>query len=91
MTSATTITATPADSRVTKFSRLADLPAKAWFAYSTILLLELKVLWNIWKYEDLNGGDTSTYFVIAWNFFVHHKINLVRSPLIRFFTARCCG
>jgi hypothetical protein len=35
-------------------------------AYSTLLLLQLKVLWGDWWHRDLTDGDTSFYFRTAY-------------------------
>jgi hypothetical protein len=46
-----------------------------------IAALQLRVIWNIWKYSDLTGGDTSSYFVdvATWQHGLHE--NVVYSPL----------
>lgn len=53
----------------------------AWFAYTTILLLQLKVIWGIWKYRDLTFGDTSSYFVTAYDWFKNGRTVISWSPL----------
>jgi hypothetical protein len=57
------------------------LGQRAWFHYLTIFLLQLKVVWGVWKYHDLSSGDTSNYFVDAYNWYAHLSINIVWSPL----------
>jgi hypothetical protein len=55
--------------------------ANPFVAYATIAVLQLRVIWNIWKYADLTSGDTSYYFVDAasWAHGLHE--NLVYYPL----------
>ncbi|MGH9668164.1 MAG: hypothetical protein ACRD9L_27405, partial [Bryobacteraceae bacterium] len=67
--------------RTRSFAWLAALSANAWFAYATILLLQLKAAWGMWAVRDLTSGDTSSYFVIAWKW--HHRgaTSIVWSPL----------
>jgi hypothetical protein len=36
-----------------------------WVSYALIAALQLKILWNIWRYRDLTPGDTSSYFLDA--------------------------
>jgi hypothetical protein len=50
-------------------------------AYAAIAALQLRVIWNIWKYSDLASGDTSYYFVdvATWQHGLHE--NIVYSPL----------
>src|ERR1700722_4825890 len=62
--------------------RIMDQP---WVAYFTILILQFRVIWNIWKYKDLESGDTSYYFVMAYDWFSRGKIGLVMSPLYTMF------
>ncbi len=42
------------------------LASSAWFAYISIILLQIRVMWNIWIYKDLTFGDTSSYFISAF-------------------------
>ena len=44
---------------------LHSLASSAAFAYATILALQLKVLWGLWLYKDLESGDTTYYFMNA--------------------------
>lgn len=45
-------------------------------AYVAIAALQLRVIWNIWKYADLTSGDTSYYFVDAasWAHGLHESV-----------------
>lgn len=65
--------------------RLAQLPSCPWFAYATILLLQLRRMWNLWNYRDLSGGDTAAYFEDAHSWFAHHLGNFAWSPLYTWF------
>ena len=55
--------------------------ASPFVAYAAIAALQLRILWNIWKYSDLVSGDTSSYFldVATWEHGL--KQNVVYSPL----------
>lgn len=51
------------------------------FAYASIILLQLKVIWRIWDYKDLTFGDTSSYFPGAYLWFTEFANNIIWSPL----------
>lgn len=68
-------------------ARLAKLSDRAWFAYGTILLLQLHRMWNLWSCRDLSGGDTSSYFTYAWSWFERGTGNFAWSPLYTWFYA----
>ena len=53
----------------------------AWFSYATILLLQLKVTWGMWRLRDLTAGDTSSYFVSAYQWFRDGSGAISWSPL----------
>jgi hypothetical protein len=57
------------------------LLAKAWPSYVLIAALQLKLIWNIWRYRDLTGGDTSSYFVTAVGWKESFTNDLIWSPL----------
>jgi hypothetical protein len=50
-------------------------------AYGAILAIQLRVIWNVWRYKDLTFGDTSSYFLdaVSWARGLHD--NIVWSPL----------
>ena len=50
-------------------------------AYAAIVALQLRILWNIWKYSDLVSGDTSSYFVDVATWQHGLRENIVYSPL----------
>ena len=57
------------------------LAESAWFAYTTIVLLQLKITWGMWHYRDLTSGDTSSYFVTAYDWFTNGRTVIAWSPL----------
>jgi hypothetical protein len=52
-----------------------------WFAYLTLALLQLRVVWGAWDYRDLTAGDTAAYYVLAHSWEADLKVNIVWSPL----------
>lgn len=69
-------------STLKKYSQsLLDTLSKPWFSYATIILLQLKVVWGMWQYQDLTPGDTSFYFKYAINWHSNFSINFVHHPL----------
>ena len=65
--------------------------ANPFVAYAAIAALQLRVIWNIWRYADLPGGDTSSYFVdvATWQHGLHEDI--VYSPLYDAFWGTILG
>ena len=55
--------------------------ANPFFAYGAVIFLQMRVIWNIWRYEDLTSGDSASYFVIAAGWAHHLRDNIVWSPL----------
>ncbi len=53
----------------------------AWFAYLTILLLQLKRVWGAWQHRDLTSGDTSSYFLSAYGWAQEFSVKIHWSPL----------
>ncbi len=51
------------------------------FSYLMLFLLQLKLVWDIWKYRDLTSGDTSSYFIMSNLWFKNFTVNIVWSPL----------
>lgn len=70
-----------ADTRPRAIGYAEKAVANPWVAYIAIAALQLRVIWNIWKYSDLASGDTSYYFVdvATWQHELHE--NVVYSPL----------
>lgn len=68
--------------KLTRFRDYANTAvANPFLAYAVIAALQLRMIWNIWKYSDLASGDTSYYFVdvASWAHGLHE--NIVYSPL----------
>ena len=45
--------------------RIEAISSSGWFAYPTILVLQLRTVWGFWDGRDLSFGDTSGYFTVA--------------------------
>jgi hypothetical protein len=69
----------------TSFSALGTVLQRwgesSWFAYLTILLLQLKRIGGAWQYRDLTSGDTSSYFIKAFSWAKELSVNYLWSPL----------
>jgi hypothetical protein len=55
------------------------------FAYFMLALLQLRVVWGMWRYRDLTDGDTSAYFLLAFRWFSDGTTDMVWSPLYTMF------
>jgi hypothetical protein len=64
------------------FDRLASRP---WFSYLMLVLLQLKVMWGVWRYRDLAPGDESGYYTLAFLWFKDLPVDIVWSPLYTLF------
>lgn len=62
-------------------ARLDSLAHNARFAYLTLILLQLKVMLGVWRYQDLTTGDTASYFRISLRWAQEGIVNIVWSPL----------
>src|SRR5262245_47548336 len=60
---------------------LGHLLDRAWFSYLLLLLLQVKILWGIWRYRDLAGGDEAAYYNRAFLWFKDLSVDLAWSPL----------
>jgi hypothetical protein len=69
------------DNSISLSEHLKALAHKAWFAYSTIILLQFKVMWGMWQYRDLTFGDTSSYYGRALRWAESFQVDPVWSPL----------
>jgi hypothetical protein len=67
--------------------QLAHAGAQPWFAYLTVCLLQLKVIWPDWQHRDLTGGDSASYFWSAVRWHDSGLVDLIWSPLYQVF----CG
>ena len=61
-----------------RFWKWTESPA---FSYLTLFLLQLKVMWGVWKYRDLTVGDTAAYFARAYDWFQNFRVDIVWSPV----------
>src|SRR5262249_28412861 len=64
-----------------RWVRLGALVERPWFAYVTILLLQLGILHTSWQNRDLTSGDTSGYLLSAWPWYTDFQVNFACSPL----------
>lgn len=60
---------------------LTRLLARGWPSYVLVTLLQMKVLWLIWRFRDLTTGDTSSYFNIAYLWYERLGVKIAWSPL----------
>jgi len=58
-----------------------------WFAYVSIVLLQVKVMLQIWVYRDLTPGDNSLYYPKVFTWLDEAKVDLVWSPVYTIFLA----
>jgi hypothetical protein len=72
---------TPAGAVQSAREVLAKVATSRWFAYGSVLLIQGKVLWEIWAYRDFSAGDTSDYFVYANSWTNHLQVEPLFSPL----------
>src|ERR1035438_5655435 len=61
--------------------RLVAITDNAWFSYLTIFLLQLKIIWGVWRLRDLPSADTSYYFLTAFDWFKTSHVLITWSPL----------
>jgi hypothetical protein len=54
---------------------------KAWPSYALVALLQLKILWDVWRFRDITMGDTMSYFSGAYRWYESFAVNIVWSPL----------
>src|SRR5262245_54211422 len=60
---------------------LTRLLARGWPSYMLVTLLQMKVLWLIWRFRDLTTGDTGAYFNGAYLWYERLGVNIAWSPL----------
>jgi hypothetical protein len=72
----------PAHERSAVWLRRVDaLVANPFFAYSGIVVLQLRVIWKVWSYRDLTFGDTAGYFRVATTWAHSAREDVVWAPL----------
>ena len=64
--------------------RWLKLASNPWFAHGTLLLLQLRRMWGIFRYHELTGGDTSFYFTKAYAWSHWGRGDFAWSPLYTF-------
>jgi hypothetical protein len=57
------------------------------FAYAAIVLLQLRRIWDMWRYRDLTTGDTSFYYLDALRWIHDVRDNFAFSPMYTGFLA----
>jgi hypothetical protein len=55
--------------------------SNAWLSYGIVGALQLKLIWDIWRFRDLTAGDTSYHFARAYDWYEHFIVNFAWSPL----------
>ncbi len=55
--------------------------SSAVFSYGLVFAIQLKLIWQIWRYRDMTGGDTASYFGSAYLWATQLQIDFVWSPL----------
>jgi hypothetical protein len=55
------------------------------FAYLLIALVQLKVVWGMWDFKDIDWGDTICYYSNACETLDRARINIIWSPIFAFF------
>jgi hypothetical protein len=60
---------------------LRGLTSNAAFSYVTIFLLQLKIMWGAWYLRDMTTGDTTYYFLNAYDWFTKGQAPILWSPL----------
>jgi hypothetical protein len=60
---------------------LSRFLSRPWLAYTTLVLLELRVVWGAWNVKDVTQGDTCSYFITAVRWFNDFKVDIAWSPL----------
>jgi hypothetical protein len=50
-------------------------------AYTAIVLLQLKVMWGLWRYKEMEAGDTTSYLYDGWQWYDRGQNNIAWSPL----------
>src|SRR5438105_12704948 len=64
---------------------LDALATNPWFAYCSILLLQLKSVWGIWVRKDLPLGDSAYYYAHAQGWHFMRAADILWSPLYTLF------
>jgi hypothetical protein len=60
---------------------LSRIAGSAAFAYSSLLLIQARVMWGIWDRRDLSSGDSVFHFESSAGWADHFEVNYLYSPL----------
>lgn len=52
-----------------------------WAAYGLLLIFQLKMIWGLWLFRDVTGGDTTLYFANALRWYHDFHVVIAWSPL----------
>lgn len=74
-----------------RWDGLTAVVRSAWFAYGTMLLLQVHRMWGVWRFRELTGGDTCSYFVSAYRWYRGLETNFAWSPLYTAFYGSMLG
>lgn len=64
---------------------LCRVAESSWFAYASIVMLQLKVMFWIWDYRDLTPGDASSYYRETFTWLDESTIDIIWSPVYTVF------
>ena len=73
------------DSTGALIRRLGQIGTSPGFAYSSVFLIQLRVVWGIWNYRDFPSGDSTGQFVFATQWADHRTVVPIFSPLYNVF------
>lgn len=73
------------DSTGALIRRLGQIGASPGFAYSSLFLIQLRVVWGIWNYRDFPSGDSTGQFVLATHWADQRTVVPIFSPLYSVF------
>lgn len=69
------------------YNALCAVTKSPWFAYSTIAVLQAKLMLWIWEYRDLTPGDASSYHMKSLSWLDVGRGDLIWSPMYTAFLA----
>jgi hypothetical protein len=62
-------------------ARSEAIVANPLFAYGAVIVVQLRAIWDVWRYKDFTFGDSAAYFTRAAEWANHLKDDVVWSPL----------
>lgn len=66
------------------FGRVGEFLLSSKFAFILLLVLQLKIMWAMWSFKDITGGDTLCYYHDACVGFNHMRYSFAWSPFYSF-------